>query len=30
MTEAKHFLWRVEGKVGVVALNRPETKTPPS
>jgi len=24
----KHFLWRVEGKVGVVTLNRPERKNP--
>ena len=28
MTEAKHFLWKVEGKVGVVTLNRPEKKNP--
>jgi len=28
MIEAKHFLWRVEGKVGVVTLNRPERKNP--
>jgi len=26
--EAKHFLWRVEGKVGFVTLNRPERKNP--
>jgi enoyl-CoA hydratase/carnithine racemase len=25
---AKHFQWRVEGKVGVVTLNRPERKNP--
>jgi len=25
---AKHFLWRVEGAVGVVTLNRPERKNP--
>ena len=28
MIEAKHFLWRVEGKVGVMTLNRPEKKNP--
>jgi enoyl-CoA hydratase/carnithine racemase len=28
MIEAKHFLWRIEGKVGVVTLNRPEKKNP--
>jgi len=28
MTEAKHFLWKVEGKVGVITLNRPEKKKP--
>src|SRR5690242_13921368 len=28
MIEPKHFLWRVEGKVGVVTLNRPERKNP--
>jgi enoyl-CoA hydratase/carnithine racemase len=28
MIEPKHFLWRVEGKVGVVTLNRPEKKNP--
>ena len=28
MKEPKHFLWRVEGKVGVVTLNRPERKNP--
>lgn len=26
--EAKHFLWRVEGNVGVITLNRPERKNP--
>ena len=25
---ARHFLWRVEGKVGVITLNRPEKKNP--
>jgi len=25
---AQHFLWRVEGKVGVITLNRPEKKNP--
>jgi enoyl-CoA hydratase/carnithine racemase len=24
----KHFLWRIEGKVGVITLNRPERKNP--
>ena len=24
----KHFLWHVEGKVGVITLNRPERKNP--
>jgi enoyl-CoA hydratase/carnithine racemase len=24
----KHFLWKVEGKVGVITLNRPERKNP--
>jgi enoyl-CoA hydratase/carnithine racemase len=24
----RHFLWRVEGKVGVITLNRPERKNP--
>jgi len=24
----KHFVWHVEGKVGVVTLNRPERKNP--
>ena len=28
MIEPKHFLWRVEGKVGVLTLNRPERKNP--
>jgi enoyl-CoA hydratase/carnithine racemase len=28
MIEAKHFLWKVEGKVGVITLNRPEKKNP--
>ena len=28
MISAKHFLWRVEGKVGVITLNRPERKNP--
>ncbi len=28
MIEPKHFLWRVEGKIGVVTLNRPERKNP--
>ncbi|MGE5639072.1 MAG: enoyl-CoA hydratase family protein [Clostridia bacterium] len=28
MIEAKHVLWRVEGKVGVITLNRPEKKNP--
>ena len=28
MIEAKHFLWQVEGKVGVITLNRPERKNP--
>src|SRR6201994_532472 len=26
--EPKHFLWRQEGKVGVITLNRPERKNP--
>jgi len=26
--EPRHFLWRVEGRVGVVTLNRPERKNP--
>jgi enoyl-CoA hydratase/carnithine racemase len=28
MIKPKHFLWRTEGKVGVVTLNRPEKKNP--
>jgi enoyl-CoA hydratase/carnithine racemase len=28
MKEPQHFLWRVEGKVGVITLNRPERKNP--
>jgi enoyl-CoA hydratase/carnithine racemase len=28
MNQPRHFLWRVEGKVGVVTLNRPERKNP--
>ena len=28
MIQPKHFLWRTEGKVGVVTLNRPERKNP--
>ena len=28
MIRAKHFLWQVEGKVGVITLNRPEKKNP--
>ncbi len=28
MIEAKHFLWKVEGKVGVITLNRPDKKNP--
>jgi enoyl-CoA hydratase/carnithine racemase len=28
MIKPKHFLWRTEGKVGVVTLNRPERKNP--
>ncbi|HWI98725.1 MAG TPA: enoyl-CoA hydratase family protein [Burkholderiales bacterium] len=28
MIEAKHFLWRTEGAVGVITLNRPERKNP--
>jgi len=28
MTEPKHFRWRVDGKVGVITLNRPEKKNP--
>jgi len=28
MKQPKHFLWRTEGKVGVVTLDRPERKNP--
>src|SRR5512145_2567914 len=28
MKEPRHFQWRVEGKVGVITLNRPERKNP--
>ena len=28
MIEPKHFLWRIEGRVGVITLNRPERKNP--
>jgi enoyl-CoA hydratase/carnithine racemase len=28
MIQAKHFLWKLEGGVGVVTLNRPERKNP--
>ena len=28
MSQSKHFLWKAEGKVGVVTLNRPEKKNP--
>jgi enoyl-CoA hydratase/carnithine racemase len=28
MIQPKHFLWRREGKVGVITLNRPERKNP--
>jgi enoyl-CoA hydratase/carnithine racemase len=28
MMQPKHFLWRTEGKVGVVTLNRPQRKNP--
>jgi enoyl-CoA hydratase/carnithine racemase len=28
MMQPKHFLWRTEGKVGVVTLNRPDRKNP--
>jgi enoyl-CoA hydratase/carnithine racemase len=28
MKQPKHFLWRTEGKVGVITLNRPEKKNP--
>jgi enoyl-CoA hydratase/carnithine racemase len=28
MRQPKHFLWRTEGRVGVITLNRPERKNP--
>ncbi|HET7672590.1 MAG TPA: enoyl-CoA hydratase-related protein, partial [Burkholderiales bacterium] len=28
MIQPKHFLWRVDGKVGVITLNRPDRKNP--
>ena len=28
MMQPKHFLWKVDGKVGVITLNRPERKNP--
>ena len=28
MIETRHFLWRTEGPVGVITLNRPERKNP--
>jgi enoyl-CoA hydratase/carnithine racemase len=28
MMQPKHFLWRLEGKVGLITLNRPERKNP--
>jgi enoyl-CoA hydratase/carnithine racemase len=28
MIKPRHFLWRTEGKVGVISLNRPERKNP--
>ena len=28
MMKPRHFLWRVEGKVGVITLNRPDRKNP--
>jgi enoyl-CoA hydratase/carnithine racemase len=28
MMQPKHFLWRTEGKVGVIMLNRPDRKNP--
>jgi enoyl-CoA hydratase/carnithine racemase len=28
MIATKHFLWKIEGKVGVITLNRPERKNP--
>ncbi len=27
-TTSRHFLWRQEGRVGVITLNRPERKNP--
>ena len=26
MIQPKHFLWRVDGKVGVITLNRPDNR----
>jgi enoyl-CoA hydratase/carnithine racemase len=28
MSQPKHFLWKANGKVGVITLNRPEKKNP--
>ena len=28
MIDTRHFLWRTEGRVGVITLNRPERKNP--
>ena len=28
MMQPKHFLWKADGKVGVITLNRPERKNP--
>ena len=28
MKEPKHFVWQVDGKIGVITLNRPERKNP--
>src|SRR6476659_10818016 len=28
MMNPKHFMWKVEGKVGVITLNRPDRKNP--
>jgi enoyl-CoA hydratase/carnithine racemase len=28
MKQPQHFQWRIEGKVGVITLNRPEKKNP--
>src|SRR5688572_12381029 len=28
MMNPRHFLWKVEGKVGVITLNRPDRKNP--